>query len=512
MRAILVTMLLLAATPALPPGLAESPPEPAYLPKPGPSPDRFRGPPAPEGPAPESPGGECAPASDPRVLANGEPSSGTVPPSGQCHFVLAPLPGTTVTRVRLADLADDFDLYVQRGTPPTLESWECRPYLGGITPEDCEVRNDGRPVYVMVYAYSGSGNFSVVARSLVVRYCDDETGNTPLALGVAHEDAIGPDALAMCFFAVPADGSTELLDIHLEPLTSDLDVAGRVGRRPTFAVFDCVSANWGVVEEHCFAPNRAGTTVYILVVNFGGGGEFRLTVRPTERCSLGAQDTPLVPGGSVRGTLANLEGARCYFAVAADAGEALDVRLQPAAGLLDLYVQPGARPEEDPECLRLADLEEEARCVVAGGGAVTYVMVQNYRGGGEFDLSLRAFSVPMLPEGGFVNLTVAAGDPAFFKVVTSLGDLGFTVALAGQPGNLGSLRALVRKGQIGSEDRFDCRAVVLLANGGCAFLPTPLRYTAVQPYAGPGTYYVTFESVSPATRFQATSVVLAAEA
>lgn len=46
--------------------------------------------------------------------------------------------GSADLAVKLFDQTDDVDLYVRRGAKPTLGTWDCRPYMGGITDEECD--------------------------------------------------------------------------------------------------------------------------------------------------------------------------------------------------------------------------------------------------------------------------------------------------------------------------------------------------------------------------------------
>src|SRR5512133_584162 len=54
---------------------------------------------------------------------------------------------------------NDADLYVRRGSPPTAEEFDCRPYIDG-TGETCELAGSG-PVYVSVAGYAPSSDFAL---------------------------------------------------------------------------------------------------------------------------------------------------------------------------------------------------------------------------------------------------------------------------------------------------------------------------------------------------------------
>ncbi|HET6405428.1 MAG TPA: hypothetical protein VFH78_12345, partial [Candidatus Thermoplasmatota archaeon] len=81
-------------------------------------------------------------------------------PSADADFVQFVLPPT---------VGADFDLYVKKGSSPTLTSYDCRPYLGGSSTETCEALvDDATPIFVTVQRFSGSGAFTLSAQSVVV--------------------------------------------------------------------------------------------------------------------------------------------------------------------------------------------------------------------------------------------------------------------------------------------------------------------------------------------------------
>ncbi len=66
--------------------------------------------------------------------------------------------------VQLSSLTADLDLYVKKGSKPTFNSYNCRPYKSGTSAESCVINNAPRNsyVYVGVHAYQ-SGRYGVRA-------------------------------------------------------------------------------------------------------------------------------------------------------------------------------------------------------------------------------------------------------------------------------------------------------------------------------------------------------------
>lgn len=62
---------------------------------------------------------------------------------------------STIT-VDLTGLSDDLDLYVKKGDRPSIDSFDCRPYLGGNSSETCQITDSGE-WYIGVRGYKAGG-------------------------------------------------------------------------------------------------------------------------------------------------------------------------------------------------------------------------------------------------------------------------------------------------------------------------------------------------------------------
>ena len=59
-------------------------------------------------------------------------------------------------RAVVTGAAGDLDLYVRRGSAPTEDHFDCRPWLEGTAPETCEVNGPGQ-IHVSVFGYEAGG-------------------------------------------------------------------------------------------------------------------------------------------------------------------------------------------------------------------------------------------------------------------------------------------------------------------------------------------------------------------
>jgi hypothetical protein len=84
--------------------------------------------------------------------------------------------GNNTVRFSLSMTTGDTDLYVRKNAPPTLTDYDCRPYAGGVTTENCDVTlNPGDTAFAMVNGYASSGSTGVSLRAFDLNGtgCDD---------------------------------------------------------------------------------------------------------------------------------------------------------------------------------------------------------------------------------------------------------------------------------------------------------------------------------------------------
>jgi hypothetical protein len=81
------------------------------------------------------------------------------------ELMLEFVPPANATQISVTLQGDgDADLYTRFDVPPTLESYSCRPYIGGSN-EECN-HNAARPLFVKVRGFAETSNFAVIVKGI----------------------------------------------------------------------------------------------------------------------------------------------------------------------------------------------------------------------------------------------------------------------------------------------------------------------------------------------------------
>ncbi|MFK7996547.1 MAG: pre-peptidase C-terminal domain-containing protein [Granulosicoccus sp.] len=96
----------------------------------------------------------------------GDSASGSLAQGQFFHYRLNNPANVASTTVRLNQLSNDIDLYVQYGRLPTLGDYACRSWVSGNSPESCAVDfSSGQTVYIGVNGYE-SGDYTLSVDSV----------------------------------------------------------------------------------------------------------------------------------------------------------------------------------------------------------------------------------------------------------------------------------------------------------------------------------------------------------
>ncbi|HUR69439.1 MAG TPA: PPC domain-containing protein, partial [Candidatus Thermoplasmatota archaeon] len=303
---------------------------------------------------------ECSLGAAPTALANNVSQSASLTnvAGASCEFTFAPIAGSSTTKVTLpATTPADFDLYVKRGSAPTTSSYDCRPYLGGSSIENCEVANNAQTVYIMILRFSGSGAFTLTALGYTPPppppTCSLGSGTTSLSSGVSVSASLSSATGANCQFSYAASPAADLAHVVLSGLAADFDLYVKVGSPPTTTSYDCRPYSGGLVNETCDVGTSG--TVFVMVRRFSGSGAFTVTASdvivpilengvPVQGVSAPGSKTYyklIVPEGSTLaafGLVGDVSAAACYV-------QCLDI-VDPSIGAndADLYVRLGSLP------------------------------------------------------------------------------------------------------------------------------------------------------------------------
>jgi serine protease len=169
----------------------------------------------------------------------------------------------TKLRIVLSGGTGDADLYVKKGSEPTLSSFDCRPYKVGNN-EACDFSNPGTGTYhVMLYAYRAYSNTRLTGtfRSRGVIEVKDKTFS-----GVYDSQTYTVVQMPM--------GATDLV-IGCSGGTGDADLYVRHAAMPTLSDYDCRPYLIGN-QEKCTFPTPPVGHSYIMLHAYRAYANLRL--------------------------------------------------------------------------------------------------------------------------------------------------------------------------------------------------------------------------------------------
>ena len=89
--------------------------------------------------------------------------NGSVSQGEQKHYAIRAQSGDRHLMVSLAGLSGDLDLYVRANQQPSQNTYDCRPYKGGVVAETCSLDNDGETIWFITVDGYKAGNFQLTA-------------------------------------------------------------------------------------------------------------------------------------------------------------------------------------------------------------------------------------------------------------------------------------------------------------------------------------------------------------
>jgi len=302
-------------------------------------------------------------------------SDRTLLPKGEWqYYVVEGVEAGTEASAILNELSADLDLYVQQGTRPTLDSYDCRSWNGQTTAETCAFTAGDAPTYVGVYAYK-AGKYT-----LSIEGVSDVTDPTQGTLADGDVENGYVSLRGWQYWTI--DGEVgEIVDITLSSLSADIDLYVRSEVQPTLETFDCRSYNGGVKTERC-TVTLTEETMTIGVYGYREGS-FKLSV------NMKPSATTLSTGQNVDNSIA--QGEWQYFLV--DNPNALTLATATLTGLsadIDLYVKQATPPQlADFDCRSYRGSTRDESCTVNLNGESAYIGVYGYRAG-DYTLSVMA--------------------------------------------------------------------------------------------------------------------------
>jgi secreted trypsin-like serine protease len=197
-------------------------------------------------------GGDDGGGGDEPVLENGVPKTGLSGAAGSfTHFVLEVPAGATNLSMVISGGTGDADLYVRRGSQPTLQQFDCRPFRSGNN-ERCDFAAPAAGTYfVSLHAFSAFSGVTLVGQF---------TGGTPGFPGIElQQNNISGARNQFVRFQLEVPQGAAKVTFQISGGSGDADLYVRRGSQPTTTAFDCRPFLSGNNETCTFNAPTPGT-------------------------------------------------------------------------------------------------------------------------------------------------------------------------------------------------------------------------------------------------------------
>jgi len=360
----------------------------------------------------------------------------------------------------------DFDLYIKKNSKPTTSSYDARAYTSSAD-ETLTVSNPSGVYYVMVYAYKGSGSYTIQATVTGENQTPDVVALNP---GTPYTGFINAGSKQYFSVDVPRSG-TALTVVLTGPNNADFDLYAKRESLPTTSSYDARgytnSANEKIVINAQTNPQLVPGRYYIMVHAYSGSGQYTLTAFVEIAGSHVTNITEIQPGGSLTDTIAQNETRYFKSTVISVVPGTVKISLKGNENAdLDLYVKIDGIPTLTDYTYR-SNGPGSNEIVYCSGGQM-YIMVHAYAGGGEFTLSVTPGEGVTKVENNTV-FTVPSGNTVGGRIYSVHEKVYFqTTIYSSQPGNLtirlqgpsgSDFDLYVKSGSLPTTTKYDYRSV-----------------------------------------------------
>ena len=205
------------------------------------------------------------------ALTSGSAVSGNVSQGSWTYYTVDATAEDTALDVAMTNLSADVDLYVKKGSKPTLDSYDCRPYEGGISKESCVLKNTSAGTWHIAVNGYKSGTFSLQA-----------TLSATVSTVLLDENASVEQGNWKVFNDISIPANAYNVTIEMTNLTADVDLyAHRGDSWPTDGEYDCRPYAGSTTAESCtlFVGDHENLK---LAVKGYRAGSFRMKVSYSE--------------------------------------------------------------------------------------------------------------------------------------------------------------------------------------------------------------------------------------
>jgi len=416
----------------------------------------------------------------------------------------------------------DFDLYIKKDAKPTTSSYLARGYTSS-SDENVSVSNPAGTYYVMVYAYKGSGDYTINAILEGNGGSGGNGGNTDIVEvppGTTVTSSLSGPGDAKYFkttaiFVVPGQ-----LKIILDGPNSgaDFDLYVKLDQIPTRTNYDFRSATSSADES----VMTAGGVLYIMVYAYSGSGQFTIRSEVVSNSGGGNNSGDEIRKmefsapyfGPVYGELSSTHTKDYFYFDAPRAAERIKIVLDgPSGADFDLYVKKDELPTTSNYLVRgYTNSADETVIITNQTVSVVpgryYVMVTRYSGAGQYSLlgilenpnngnnsGDASDNVIVLQSGSAVSASLSSSNPkAYFKITVNSGSLALKVTLDGPSG--ADFDLYVKKGALPTTSSYDVRGYTRSADE-----------TVTINNPSPGTYYIMVNRCSGSGSFTITASI-----
>ena len=301
-------------------------------------------------------------------LQNGVPVNGLSGTMGsETYFTFDVPAGVNRLDIAISGGTGDADLYVQFGSKPTVNKYDCRPWLDG-NQENCIILTpDAGTYHIMLRGYLNYSNVSLVANYLVI-------GNNTLQNDEPVDISGRFNSQKYYRIEVPT-GATDL-EIAISGGRGDADLYVLFDSEPSLDAFECAPYLAGN-EESCFFSTPKKGTYYIMIHGYSNYADVSLVASYDGGTNIGE----LQNGVPATGLSGNLD-SQAFFSIDVPAGVTeLNVEMSGGSGDADLYVQFGTKPTLVSFDCRPWIIGNEESCTFSAPVAGTYhIMLHGYSG------------------------------------------------------------------------------------------------------------------------------------
>jgi len=308
-------------------------------------------------------------------LSNGVPVHDISGSQGVAKYFKIEVPaGQQKLEIAMSGGTGDADLYVRRGSLPTVSEYDYRPYLSG-NDESVTVNNPTAGTwFIMIRGYQAFSGVTLLATYGGGTVPDEviELQNGVIVTGISGS------AGAEKFYKIVVPSGQSKLEIVMAGGTGDVDLYVRRGSKPTTSEWDYRPYLIGN-NESVTIDNPSAGTYYImlrgytafsgvtLLATYGGG-------------TVPDEVTELANGVPVTG-LSGASGSEVFYKITVPAGQDfLNIEISGGTGDVDLYVRKGSKPTLTSWDYRPYLIgNNESVEITNPAAAVWYIMLRGYQ-------------------------------------------------------------------------------------------------------------------------------------